>query len=295
LKSLRAVPLIVLGAASLGAQVSADVALSNGVQLSIAARDAQGQPVALQASLEPATGDSFYRIFRDENNLAVYAYRLQVARTTDGRQFRVTALPATNDFAARFPDADGGKPTPTFSAPLVSPLLDSGGSFVIPISSNPGLNQTITDRVQVRLNERGATIAPKNPERQQLIRFDSLKVSIDNRPASPPGAGAVVAGRVAMFYIPRHGGYFFATEPVAGRTFTQIGIVDGEHLRFTLENQMYDCTSEAPILTNAARGQLWVYHDASYQPAGNWTNSDPRSTRPEFFTAASDSAKWWLP
>src|SRR5580704_14510090 len=131
------------------AQVSSDVALSNGLQLTINTRSQEGTQVTLKASLEPASGNSFYRIFRDENNLAVFAYELMVTRTPDGRQFRVTGRAATQDFAARFPNADGGKPTPTLSSPLESPLLSSGERFVIPIPSDPGLKQTLSDTVQI--------------------------------------------------------------------------------------------------------------------------------------------------
>jgi hypothetical protein len=282
------------------AQVSSDVALSNGVQLTINTRAQEGTPVALKASLEPASGNSFYRIFRDENNLAVYAYELVVTRTPDGRQFRVTAKAATEDFAARFPNADGGKPTPTLSSPLDSSLLSSGDKFVIPIPSDPGLKQTLTDTVQIRLNQSGATAADAGAQPPEQIRFSALKVSINNQPASPSGAGAVVAGHFAMFYIPGRGGYFFSTEAPPANSqgaqlpFQQIAIVDGKHLKFTVDNDTYDCVSEAPILTRSDRGQLWAYHDASYKPTGNWTKSDPASSREEFFTAAADSVQWWL-
>jgi hypothetical protein len=276
------------------AQLDSTVALSNGVQVSITARAVEGTPVTLKASLEPASGESFYRIFRDENNLAVFAYELAVARTPDGQQFRVTAKAATEDFATRFPNADGGKPTPTLSSPLQSPPLSSGNMFVIPIPSDPGLHQTLTDTVQIRLNQRGAATTDNGPERSEQIRFSSLKVSINNRSATPSGAGALVTGRVAMFYIPGRGGYFFSTEQVDQKAFVQIGVVDGKRLQFTLDNDVYDCASDASILVRSERGQLWVYRDANYKPAGNWTTSDAASSRDEFFTAAADSVQWWL-
>jgi hypothetical protein len=291
---LRIVAILLAASAAATAQVSSDVRLSNGVQLTISTRAEEGTPVTLKTSLEPASGDSFYRIFRDENNLAVFAYELSVERTPDGQQFRVTAKAATVDFAARFPNADGGKPTPTLSSPLESPLLGSGNKFVIPISSDPGLHQTLTDTVQIRLNQRGAATSQSGPERSEQIRFSALKVSINNQPASPSSAGVVVAGRFAMFYIPGHGGYFFSTEEVTERPFQQIAIVDGKHLKFTVDNVAYDCASNAPILVRSERGQLWMYHDANYKPTGNWTTSDPTSSRDEFFTAAGDSMQWWL-
>ena len=73
-----------------------------------------------------------------------------------------------------------------------------------------------------------------------------------------------------------------------------MAVVDGKHLKFTVDNDTYDCVSAAPILLHSERGQLWMYHDANYKPAGNWTKSDPTSLHDEFYTAAADSVQWWL-
>jgi len=272
------------------AQEASRVSLSNGVQLTIATHTDNGTPMALNASLEPASGDSFYRIFRDQNNLAVFAYELEVARTADGQNFRITAKPATDAFAARVPNADGGKPTPTLSASVESPLLSSGGRFSIPIPSDPGLNQKIEDVAQILLGQRGAGGATGLAQ----IRFSGLKVFIHDKQASPSGAGADVAGKYAMFYLPGHGGYFFSAEPSEPAPFVEGAVVDGKHLTFTLDNETYDCTANAAILLHSERGQLWVYHDPNYKPAGNWTKSDPANARDEYFTAASDSMRWWI-
>ena len=276
-------------------QVSAVVTLSNGIQLRIYAQAAEGTPVALKTDLQPASGDSFYRIYRDENNLAVFAYEVEVERSADGTQFRITARPAGTEFAERFPNADGGKPTPTLPDNIQSQLLDSGGQFSIDIPTDPGLKQTIHDTVQIQLNRRGQVEAEAGAQ-QALLRFVALRVYIGGKLASGGGAGAVVSGRYAMFYIPGRGGYFFSSEPVTQRPFVQIGVVDGAKLTFTVDNLDYLCQSDVDILSKAARGQIWVYHDANYQPAGNWTKTDPEDrTQQEFFTAASDSLNWWLP
>lgn len=288
----RVLPLLFMAAACYG-QVSARVALSNGIQVSITTRSNNSAPVALNTSLEAASGDSFYRIFRDENNLAVFAYELEVARTADGENFRVTAKPATEAFASRFPNADGGKPTPTLSSQLQSPLLKSGEGFSIPIPTDPGLGETLTDTVQVLMGQKGAPSNGVAPSGQ--IRFAGLRVFIKSKQATPSGAGADVSGKYAMFYLPGRGGYFFSAEAVDRPAFEQVGVVDGKHLTFTLDNETFDCTATAPILTHADSGQLWVYHDPGYKPAGNWTKSDLTSNREEFFTAASDSVRWWLP
>ena len=98
-----------------------------------------------------------------------------------------------------------------------------------------------------------------------------------------------------MFYVPGHGAYFLSSEPVESPAFAKIGVVDHTHLRFTLDNETYDCDSDAPILRSSDRGEIWVFHDPNYKPSGNWTSSNPSTQRDEFFAAASDSLKWWLP
>jgi len=272
-------------------QVSSTVSLSNGVQLRIA-----GTPSPLKTALEPASGNSFYRIFRDENDLAVFAYELAVDRAPDGDQFRITAKPAGSDFAARFPKADGGKPTPTFSEPLESPLLTNGGQFSIEVPTEPGIaGGHLTDTAQIQVNRRGV-VAPDADTQASQLRFATLRVFMNGKLVSPSGAGATVLGRYAMFYLPGHGAYFFSVEPVQHGSFVQIGVVDHGTLEFTLDNDSYTGRSDAPILVHSDRGELWVYHDPNYKPAGNWTKSVPASgSRDEFFTAASDSLNWWLP
>jgi hypothetical protein len=285
---------LVLITAAFG-QESATVTLSNGVQLGISAQSSTGSVNGLKIEMIPASGNSFYRVYRDENGLVTFAYQLEVERTADGKQFRVTAQPAGSDFAARFPNADAGKPTPTLSERRESPLLDSGGQFSIEIPTDPGLQRTITDVAQVRLNPRGGA-ANAEALNSALIRFAALNVRIGGKLASPGGPGAIVAGRYVMFYIPGRGGYFFSTEPVDRRAFLHIGIVDGTKLSFTLENETYDCESEAQILIKSDRDQIWMFHDPNYKPDGNWTKSDTREeSRDQFFTAASDSLGWWLP
>ena len=278
------------------AQESATVSLSNGIQLRVYASTSDGAPVRLKTELEPASGNSFYRMYRDENGLVVFAYELAVERTPDGDQVRAIARPAGTEFAAKFPNADGGKPAPTLSAPRESGLLASGGRFAMEIPSDPGLQQVITDTVQIRISQRGAPQTDDETRGSAALRFDAINVSINGTLVSEGGAGAVVAGRYAMFYIPGRGGYFFSADPVSRRAFVQVGDVDGARLRFTLDGSNYECESEAPILVHAERGQIWVYHDPAYRPAGNWTKIDPREeTREQFFAAASDSLNWWLP
>jgi len=287
-----AIALTILVAAICSAQASSDISLSNGVQITITAKSDRGMPAALRVNLEPATGNSFYRIYRDENNLAIFAYELLVERTADGDHFCATAKPAGDEFAAKFPNADGGKPTPTLAEPRQSALLASGDQFAIEIADVPGVAEGLRDVLLFRLNQRGAVSLESFSQAAAALQFVGLKVQINSQSVSP--SEATVAGRYVMFYVPGRGGYFLSSEPVDSPAFVKIGVVDHGHVNFTLDNDTYDCFSNAPIL-KSDRAEIWAFHHPNYKPSGNWTSSDPSNTRDEFFAAAADSLKWWLP
>jgi len=268
-------------------QVSSVISLSNGVRFKVASETGKSTPDPLKLEMKPATGNSVYRILRDQSGLAVFAYELVIDRLPDGDHFQIIAKPAGNDFAAKFPNADGGKPTPTFPINIESPPLGAGGQFSIGIPTDPGLFEHRMDLVQVQPDVRSGNPAP-------MIRFVDLKVLINGAVVPTSGPGKDVSGTYAMFYIPKRGGYFFSTEPVTSRPFAQSATVERNHLKFSADNRDYDCVSAAPILTESVRGQIWMYYDPSYKPSGAWTKPNPKSPD-AFFTAASDTLGWWLP
>jgi hypothetical protein len=276
------------------AQSSSTISLSNGIRLKVTANTGSNTPDTLQVEMKPATGNSIYRIVHDQTGLAVWAYELVVDRLPDGDHFQIVAKPAGEEFAAKFPNADGGKPTPTFPIPIESPPLGAGGRFTIDIPTNPGLFEHRTDTVQVQPDPRGDAGGQAGAQAAPLIRFSTLKVFIGGQAVPVNGPGVMVYGPYAMFYIPKRGGYFFSTQPVTSRPFVQVGDVDRNKLKFTVDNEDFECISSVPILTQSDRGQIWVYHDRRYKPEGNWTKSNSKSAD-EFFTAASDTLNWWLP
>lgn len=283
------------------AQAASTVTLSNGVELRI---DANLGPLtgqqAVKVQLEPASGNSIYRVFRDQNDLAVFAYELAVNRSADGETIRLTTKPVEDEFAVRYPNADGGKPVPTLSSTVDLDPLRSGEHATIGLFELQGMGLTVVDTVQVRLNRGSGAVTDPGAAAMNRLRFSNLKVSINRVLASASSTGGAAVGRYTMFYIPRRGGYFFSAEAVPARTgFVKVGSIDGNKFQFNMDNDIYECTGDAPILSQGGSGELWVYHDPSYRPAGNWTQEVPpppgtSSARQGFFTAASDTLSWWL-
>src|SRR5260370_18359183 len=168
-------------------QAASVVSLSNGGQLRVGIR---GTGTSLKTGMEPAFGNSFYGIFKDENNLDVFAYEIVVERTADGERFHIIAKPAGQAFAAQFPNSDGGKPVPTLSAPRDSEFLTSGRRFDVAIPTNPGTREDITDSIQVTINRRGPPTADSGAPASGSIRFGNLKVSVHAQWPTAPGPRA---------------------------------------------------------------------------------------------------------
>lgn len=267
------------------------VALSNGVQIQITT--SFGKPTGMQTctvEMIRASGDSFYRIFRDQNHLAVFAYELELRLAGAGDRVIVNAKPAANEFYAKYPQADNGKPAPTFSEDHPS-TIGSGRSTDIGVFELEGVGLRVIDTVSVLLDAKSTSAGSR-------LRFSGLKVYAGGKLISS-SAPSSVSGRFVMFYIPGRGGFFFSTEAVLGKPFVNAGQINKNRLQFTVDNENYDVQAASPILSNPDNGQVWVLHDPNYKPAGNWTQDLHSGTAApsadgDFFIAASDSLSWWF-
>jgi len=274
-------------------QTSPVMSLSNGTRLSIAASfpDLQQNVKPFKPELAPASGNSFYRIFRDENQLAIFAYEIAVDRMPDNTRFNVLLKPAGEEFARKFPNADAGKPVPTIPADRTLPPVRAGERASVELFDLPPIGRVI-DRIEIGASASGG------PDQSDRLRLSTMRVYVNGAQVATGGAMKAVTGRYVMFYLPGRGGYFFSTDPPAGRAFAHTGSVDGAKMRFIVDNETFDCVASAPILLQSEQGELWVYHDANYRPAGNL--NAPGATTQDlmpnvFFAAAADTLNWWLP
>jgi hypothetical protein len=274
------------------ARMSSVATLPNGIRVEVTTDPGNNAGDPLKAELKPATYNSVYRIFHDQSGLAVYAYELVVERLPDGIHFQITAKPAGEEFAARFPYADGGKPTPTMPIPAESPPLGPEGRFTVEIPTNPGLFEHRTDTVTVQPDPRDRT-AEMDQKASPLIRFVDLRVIVGGKQLPVSGLGKDVSGRYAMFYIPKRGGFFFSAQPIPSRPSMPVALVDRARLKFTIDKEDVDCFAAAPILAKSGGDQIWLYHDPHYKPSGTSAKGNPKQAE-EYFTAASDTLNWWL-
>ncbi|HLH39166.1 MAG TPA: hypothetical protein VKX39_08470 [Bryobacteraceae bacterium] len=272
-----------------GAQDSSTISLDNGVQIRVEANfgNPTGQET-LRVQMVRARGNSFYRIFRDQNQLAVYAYELFFDLSGGGAAVAARARPYGPAFVDQFPLADGGKPTPTLAEERPLGPIGSGQSATLDLFEIPGMGLHVVETISVEIDSKRSA----GP-----LRLADLQIAINGKPL-PLAQQQPVSGRFVMFYLPGRGGYVLAAAD-PGHGFVKAGVIDGNRATFFLDNDQYQCTTSQPILTRPESGQLWVLHLPDYKPAGSWTtHSRSGETRPaaaEFFAAASDSLNWWLP
>jgi hypothetical protein len=292
-------------------QASSTISLDNGLSFSISATlGTPAETERLNVEMFRASGDSFYRVFKDQSGLAVFAYELELARASGENEFRVTARPAGDGFASRFPGADGGKPVPTLSADRefvihVSSGTGSGGaagnSAEIGLFTLEGQGLKVIDVARVTAIEAGAPGAAQSGQQTPLLRLSGLRVSINGAP-DITGFGGQVVGKFALIYIPGQGAYYFSV--TAMDKLTKAGSIDHHRMSFTVDNEAFECVADKDILARANSGEsreesaeVWVYHDPAYAPAGNWTalagpSASRGADRP--FAAAADSLQWWM-
>ncbi len=181
-------------------------------------------------------------------------------------------------------------PCPRFP-PNSTPASPVARSAEIGLFELEGQGLRVIDTIQMKLTTASAT---------GRIHLAGLRISINGKPV-PNAASGAVAGRFVMFYIPGQGAFFFSTEQIPDKSsFVKAGMIDHNRMSFSLDNNQYDVTASSQILGDPPSGELWVYHDPAYKPAGNWTqnlrNGPPaHAAEDEFFMAASDSLSWWLP
>lgn len=271
------------------AQDASTITLDNGVEIHVDANF--GQPTGqenLTVQMVRGEPDHFYRIFRDQNQLAVYAYELSFDLSGNGAAVGATAQPYGEHFIQQFPLADGGKPTPTLAEPRPIGPLGGGQAATLDLFEIPGVGLHVTETISVQMDARRVP----GP-----LRFTDLEITVNGK-IIPVAEQLPVSGQFVMFYLPGRGGYFFSlSDP--GHGFLKAGTIDGERMKFSVDNDSYECAASQPILTRPSSGEVWVLHVPDYKPGGNWT-THPRSgqTRPaedQFFAAASDSLSWWLP
>jgi len=73
-------------------------------------------------------------------------------------------------------------------------------------------------------------------------------------------------GEAVRIDIPGHGACILSAADPHRADFARIARADGKTLTWTTGSDRFEITSAANVLTQAEKGELWVFQDRHYQP-----------------------------
>lgn len=291
---------VTLGLATAAAQFS-DRSLAkfpDGTQIEIHSEATGSTQLSAHGSIGigPGTGkqDMVNRVVLDRDNNALFAYNLEASRgaAPDTVMIRIDPLSTETEKGMltywkdpRLPKIAGSH-IPTVAAVREFPNVKIGEVVTLDILQNPATGEKIYDVLQPLLGEPGPLTVTNGRPRQEISLRD-IAVRVNNR--TVPAAPSWMIGNAIRVDIPGHGAWVIALqEPHVPEiyAFAAAGRADGKMLRLKMDGDTVEITSGSSVLTQAASGVLWVYHDAHYR-------SRDQSNTVKLQTA--ESADWLIP
>ena len=214
--------------------------------------------------------DMVHRVVTDSANNVLFAYILEASRgaSPDTVMIRIDPLTAAMDAEMRSPSGYfrvSGPHVPTVAAVHEFSAVRLGQVVTLDILHNPATGVTIYDVLRPLTGKPGVMSVSPGQARDELSLRD-ITVKVNNH-AVPAPAAWTIADAVRID-IPGHGAYVIAVHephlpPIYA--FSAVGRADGKTLRWTMDGSTVEITSLTNVLTQAAGGVLWLYHDAKYR------------------------------
>lgn len=276
-------PIVFLSLAAFAAEPlqemgTASMSLANGLRCTVTARTTREKTGVTSFGVRGSgTGEFFFREFEGKQGV-VFAYEFHATRLDTSDGIRVVLRPV----GERYTQLTGRRDVPTLAAERELPLLRLGDKALVDILENPTTGARIVDVIQV---DTRPTVPGVNPDAPG-IHFSRTVVTINGTEAAR-STGGIWNDAITMFWIPGRGSYFFSRTPVKGYNFRQIGVVDGQRLTCSWDNDHIEVVSAVPI---SEVGQLWVYFDPR-KPASRWAGKNEKG----FFQAGASTMSSFYP
>ena len=254
---------------------------------------AVADPGALSALLysQAFTGENriIHRVLTDAQQNVVFGYDLWISADPVTKKFSVAVLPADEAFRRSFlkdftplrPDG----PFATFPKSTTPQTLDDGDAVSLELLVNKESGVKIIDVVSVtfdrtRLRESNLESAPKD------FTLDSVALAVKNHSLSIDGtvvnkskSSIGASGALLWFYIPDRGRFILSLVPREGYQFEKIAVLDENRIAFTVNGELYEWVSAAPILPSGGSWYLWVLHDTAYTPFFGSETPTPKTAK----------------
>lgn len=105
----------------------------------------------------------------------------------------------------------------------------------------------------------------RNVDDPQLT-LENYSLFVDGAPVAE-NVGSC-GGRILWFSLPHQGQFILSSKSHEGHGFERMAELRSNTISFSLQNKSYQSISTAPILSDGGEMELWVLHDAEFQPEG---------------------------
>jgi hypothetical protein len=215
-------------------------------------------------------------VLTDAQQNVVFGYDLWVSADPVTKKFSVAVLPADEAFRQSFlkdftPLRPNG-PFATFPKSTTPQTLDDGDAVSLELLVNKESGVKIIDVVSVtfdrtRLREGNFDSAPKDFSLAAVpLSVKNYSLSIDGTVVNKSKSSIGASGALLWFYIPDRGRFILSLVPREGYQFEKIAVLEENRIEFTVNGELYEWLSAAPILPSGGSWYLWVLHDTDYTP-----------------------------
>lgn len=252
---------------------------------------------------EMLDGRTFYtRILLDRVQHVYLGYELLLEQQPSGGylatfgKLGVTTLDISSSGLARFP-RDPLAATPVRAAWTMLPLpaipepraIAEGGSISLDLLVDAATGAKLIDDIHLVLLHPLSRPVPQPPtvsgaardftaaDAELQLLQPRLTLNGEAQTASGPASVRNVRGALVWLYFPDHGRYILSLVPRAELGFRKAGEVRGGILSFTLDDDSIRLQCMSAIATGYAPYNLYVLHDADWQPLSERQKDWPAS------------------
>lgn len=228
------------------------------------------------------SGNLVHRIMTDKKNKIYFGYDLLVEKQDKSERFKVSFKPLSKkpfDFGKDNTNVSGfnyysqfedfkEKKLPNYPKDIV---IEDGDTLTLDLLENPKTKTKISDLIKIVSNSSDfgyQFITEDKPARDFsfediMLRLVKPKININDKRYDTGGS---VAGNVNWIYIHGKGRFIFSFHPQPEYSFQKIGVIQDNKILFKFNGDKYEFVSEAPILGQGGKWNLWVMYDSTYQP-----------------------------
>ena len=263
---------MVSGLQQKGPEVSSDVTFQNGVHIRIIPGD-KG-PADVNRYLAVRSPDLVYRLFLDPQGRLLFGYDITTSQGSHPGEVTINIKPLDRDALSLVHATDSNTPGEKSQLPTLDKELDIsaavGKAVVVNTFTEPATGIAVTDLIQVASfanapsTEQTRTDLPSS-DIPSIFKLANLRVWLNGKEITGTKPLHSVSGTYPVLYIPGHGSFFIALQPVANLSFVQAGSIKGPTIEFTSGSDHIVCKSSAPILADGRQTLMWIWHEPNYK------------------------------